>query len=304
MLRIIPLILPIFLVLGCGVVLRVLKAADENWVRVLNRYGLYIGFPALIFESLIHIEGASLIQNLPVYGLNIVLLVAILTLLIVPLKIFKVRNTIANTYIICTFFGNVAYLGYPVVTSVFPNAAGEVSIIIAIYVIILFTIGIGVLEVSKSEYTSPFTILLNIAKNPFIAAVALGIVFIRYGISLPAYLVDALRIIKGSASPVVIISLGIFIAQKVPLRRTWKHSLAITVVRLFAIPALFSIAGWSLDMGSEFFISIVEAGMPLAVTPFALSSVYPLDREVIVSAIVLSTIISIFTLPGIIAFLQ
>jgi len=44
-------------------------------------------------------------------------------------------------------------------------------------------------------------------------------------------------------------------------------------------------------------ISVLEAGMPLALTPFILGEIYPMEREVIAIAIVVSCFISLVTLP-------
>ena len=48
---------------------------------------------------------------------------------------------------------------------------------------------------------------------------------------------------------------------------------------------------------SEFSASIIEAAMPLAITPFALADIYKLNKGFIARSIVLSTILAIITIP-------
>jgi len=44
-------------------------------------------------------------------------------------------------------------------------------------------------------------------------------------------------------------------------------------------------------------ISVLEAGMPMAITPFILAELYPMEREVIALSIVISCLFSVITLP-------
>jgi len=49
--------------------------------------------------------------------------------------------------------------------------------------------------------------------------------------------------------------------------------------------------------GTNLAISVLEAGMPLAITPFILGELYPMEREMIAFSIVISCFLSVFTLP-------
>jgi predicted permease len=290
-------ILPVFLVIGVGCLLKVLKAAGDSWVETLNRYGLYIGFPVLVFETLSRLDMSVLREQLPVIRFNVILLLVVLAAFTVPLKLFRVRKDLANSFIICTFFGNIAYLGYPIVTMLYPQAEGQLAVVIAVYVVLLFTVGITILELSASRKAAPLRIVVNIVKNPFIIAILGGAAVIALRVSIPPYMEEALVLIKASASPVVLISLGIFVWRKIPLKNVWGYSLLITVLRLLVVPAIFFVAAKLLRMLPDYTVTVIEAGMPLAVTPFALSSMYPLKRSVIVTAVVLSTALSILTIP-------
>jgi predicted permease len=48
---------------------------------------------------------------------------------------------------------------------------------------------------------------------------------------------------------------------------------------------------------TTFYLSVIEASMPLALTPYALSQEYNMDSEFITKAIVLTTILSGFSIP-------
>ena len=48
-----------------------------------------------------------------------------------------------------------------------------------------------------------------------------------------------------------------------------------TAIRLFLVPGLFLLVMLIFQPGVNFRISVLEAGMPLALTPFALAEEYP-----------------------------
>jgi hypothetical protein len=290
-------ILPIFLILGFGAVLRGVKAADDGWVDILNKYGLYVGFPALVLDNLGQVSREDFVVGLKTYGVNIALLVFVIAATWSAVKLLRLERDVANSYVISGFFGNIAYLGYPVITRVYSGVQVEMSILVAIYVVLLFTVGVGILEASKVHKFRILPLLLNIIKNPLLIATGVGILMVLFDLHFPFSLREALGILKTSVSPVVILALGIFIVRKIRLREVYGHVFGISVLRLFVIPLLFFAAGKGLRLLPGFSISVVLSGMPLAVTPFALSSIYPLDKNVIGSAIVLSTILSIATLP-------
>jgi predicted permease len=45
------------------------------------------------------------------------------------------------------------------------------------------------------------------------------------------------------------------------------------------------------------------AAMPVAITPFVLSEIYDLDKKIVVTSIIISTILSIISIPMIIYLL-
>lgn len=298
MLEVFGFVVPVGLVIAAGVALRLSGAADAGWVEVLNRYGLYIGFPALIFLNLTEIDLAELAAHAPVFGFNAGMLPAILLTTYAAVRLMRLDIEVGNAIIVASFFGNVAYLGYPVIASAFPGSEAEVSIIISIYTLVLFSLGIFILEGSREHPKGWHQILARIAVNPFIVAIALGFIFIGLDIPVPALLYEALAMIRGSASAVVLISLGIFLAHRIPLRRVWRPTLVVSVLRLAVVPLLFYAIAGAIGLADTRAVSVVEAAMPLAVTPFALSSMYPMDREVLVTSIFVTTVLSALTLPA------
>lgn len=295
---IIALIGSIFLITLFGVLLRLFKIADDKWVDVLNKYGLYIGFPVLIFTNLVTLNPADLQQMSSVFTLNTVLIILIIVITTIVVSSGSwIQTEAGNTYIICVFLGNVAYLGYPLVSAYIPNSAGELSIIISIYSLLAFSVGIIALEIRTGEFESFTKTAGRILTNPFIIAILLGSACMLASLKIPQVLMRALNTIKLSASPVVLISLGIFMVRRYAVKKHFPHVVALSLLRLAVVPAIFYLVGTVTGVGPQFKVSILEAALPVAVTPFMIATLYPMNRELIAAVVVVTTVISIITLP-------
>lgn len=305
-------ILPIFILMGVGVVIKLTQNiqhpvwarmcstfgfCDDRWSEVLNKYALYVALPALLIHSLTHTDKIRLMSR-GMLLTNISLLVALLTVLFLVTKIFKIKKELANTYIICGFFGNVAYLGVPFILSLFPNAGGDVSVLVALHVVIAFTLGLYILEHSRHKTIHLETLLRNILMNPLLLASALGLFILYMRVPVPRIIDTALGMLAASSSPTVLIAMGLFLARRIRFDMSLFHALCISGIKLILMPVVFILAAAVLKFENNFETSILQAGMPVALSVFALAEIYPLDKKIAAKAIILSTILSLFTLTG------
>jgi predicted permease len=285
-----------FVIIGLGAAIR--PFIDKHkWIEVLNKYGLFIGFPAIIVTSLTKVKDYSVFDFNIVFANLLILIISIAFILIVT-RFTKLSRDIKNTYVICTFFGNVAYLGFPFISGLFPGSSGFISIIVAVYIFIVFTIGVLILDLSKKENSVKIIpIINNLFKNPLLISVLAGVALVILKITIPPVLRNPLEMIASSASPVVLLSLGIFISRKIELNKSFLHGTIISTYKLIVLPLIFVLAFKLFNFsGSAVSISVIEAAMPLAITPFALAEVYPLDKEIVAMTVIISTIFSLFTL--------
>ena len=212
-------------------------------------------------------------------------------------KILRLEKQIFRTLFICFVFGNSAYLGIPILTQIsgdkiLPTA----TLIVAIYLFWIFTVGIGYLDYSMKKNKSSVVkhVIKNLLTNPLLISVILGILVGSLKITLPVILMKSLDMITASVTPTVLIVIGLFIGKsKFGKLSEWFPILLFSILKLAIFPAIFYFAvkftGFSF---SQFPSSIIQAAMPLAITPFALADKYNLNKNFIARSIVLSTILS------------
>lgn len=301
MIQILTIIAPLFLIIFASALLQKFKNIGDEWGKVLNEFALKIGLPVLIFSALAKTSFSFTAEALLIIANSIFLILSFILAAIVG-KILRLKRQMFLTLFICFVFGNVAYLGIPVLTSV----SGEkilptVSLIIAIYLFWLFTIGIGYLDYSldKNKTDVAKKMLKNFTKNPLLLAVILGLLIGSFKITIPSIVLKSLDMISASVTPTVLVVIGLFIGNsKIGKLSEWLPVLIFSLFTLIILPAGFYFgAKFSGFVPSQFSSSIIQAAMPLAITPFALADKYNLNKVFIARSIVLSTILSVISLP-------
>lgn len=294
-------ILPLFLIIFTSAIIKRYTKIGENWSIILNEFALYIGLPVLIFLSLSRTE-FSLEVQLPIILINSAFIIFTYILSYLISKILKLSKTLSLTLFICLPLANVAYLGIPLVTRLYGSESlSTVSLIVALYLFFTFTIGIGYLDYStkKQKANLLYGTFKSLFTNPLLLSVLFGAVFGLFSISVPLIVNDALAMVSASVTPIVLIVIGLFIGGSSKISK--KNILPVfifSLISLLILPAILYFALLALNMNpAEFGISIIESAMPLAITPFALADKYKLDKSFIAHSVVMSTILSIITLP-------
>jgi predicted permease len=296
---------PLFLVIFVGMVISRNKTVDEKWLEVLNNYALWIGFPALILVALSRLQ-----WDLNLYG-NLIgwnsarILISIL--LVFPISaLLHLKNTTRRTLFLAVSYGNVAYLGIPVLKNAFgEEVLPEATMISAVYIFWLFTLGIFLVEYFGDHKVHLRELLVRLISNPLLIAVFIGLFIAVNHIQLPKIILSGLDIFANSVTAVVLFSLGLFMGkQPVGKLRDWIPVLAFCLIILFVLPFLFLVV---LKPFTNLQISktwILEAAMPMGLTAYALCLKYKLNTEFASRTVVASTLLAIISLPLWLVFLK
>ncbi len=114
----------------------------------------------------------------------------------------------------------------------------------------------------------------------------------------------AMKMLGAGAFPLGVFIIGCTIMSMIGAERpSLKVLTAAMVARFLAIPLLFISAAKFLPLAVELKqVIVVQAAMPAAVTPIILAKLYKGRPAIAVHIVVLTTVLSMFTLPWIIAF--
>jgi predicted permease len=301
MIEILLIIAPLFLIIFATAIVQKIKGVPDSWESTLNSFALNVGLPALIFTALANTR-FTFLEELPLLITNSALIIGSFVVAFIVGKLLKFKPSTFRTIFICLGFSNTAYLGIPVLTQTQGEAVlPAASLIVAVYVFWMFTIGLGMLSYTqlKSKKDVVVKVLKNLVKNPQLIAVALGLIVSGLHFQIPDIVNNAMSMLAASVTPMVLIVIGLFIGKsKFGNIKKWIPILIFSAFTLIAFPGALYLATHYFNLTGEIFkISIIDAAMPLAITPFALADQFNLDKNFIARSIVLSTILSVITIP-------
>ncbi|MBV1857068.1 MAG: hypothetical protein KUG77_01560, partial [Nannocystaceae bacterium] len=233
--RLLHLATPAFVGAACGA-LR-LFPDPRAAVAVLNRYALYIGFPALVARGLL--LPSAFIPDQPAFWL---LWPVALTLLL-----FGVPRARDSAVGLGMTFGNVAYLGLPYVLSVMGEAmAGPAALAVAVHVTGAVTVGPVLLARASGTSGGAFAVARRIARQPLFWAPVIGL-WMRAGtVGLRTAAADVLQPFAASAAVVALFLLGLHVfTERARVRSIGAMVFGLVAARMLLAPALVLGLAWA-----------------------------------------------------------
>jgi predicted permease len=285
---------PIVLVAGLGALFNRWKRIETNGLSTLV---VYIGSPALAFHSIATsaIDAGELSQLVLFAILCVVIITAVGWLITVGARMDRLTS---SAFVLSTALINGLNYGVPLNEFAFGQAGLARAIIVGV-IFAMYSFSVGVFLASWGK-ASTRQALLNMLKIPLPYAAILGLVVNLTGTPVPPLALRFAQILGGLAIPLMLLLLGIQISQA-SLQGQWRIMFGASFVRLLGGAAIgLLLAFWLGLEGINSQVAIVEAAMPTAVTAGVLAIEFNSDAKLVGGIIMLSTLLSLLTLPFII----
>ena len=293
-------VLVLFLVILVGFIAKKRGMINDEVSQKLSGLLLYVTMPFMIIVSF-HVEFS--VQMLRDAGIVFILGIAahVFSIILGKLLFYKFPGNINRIMRFAAVFSNCAFMGFPVIDGLFGrDGIFFASMYIAVFHIFIWTYGIG-LFTGGFDFRDAKKMLKSLI-NPGIVSVAAGLVVFVFQIKLPDPLFQALDMVGGMTTPISMMVVGALLADAdfkkvmfkwhlyygVLVRLLLIPLLVFLVLRLFAIPPML--------LG----ITVVLTAMPVAVNTAIFAEKYGGDAALASQYIVLSTALSIITIPAII----
>lgn len=289
-------ILPIFAVPFLGWWLGRRGTFDRRAAEGINRFVVLLALPALMVSML---AGTDL-SALPPYRLAQWLVVDIV---VYGLGLATARFGFGAGWRealllgMATAFANHVFFVLPIaVTLNGPAIAAPIAAIIALDSIVLFAGTVVVLDLAGSRGSGLSRSIKNLAANPLLVAIGIGIGLNVLGVRLHRGVEVFTDFAGASAAPASLFALGIILGA-VPLNRLARLPAVIAALKLAVHPLLIvGVVGGieQADLGARAML-LVAAG-PCGAMPFVIALRYGVAAERIALAIIYSTLASLGTL--------
>ncbi|WP_208353339.1 AEC family transporter [Pseudaestuariivita rosea] len=280
---------PVFLLALIGFIW--VKLGFEYRVEFVTRLAMTLSVPCLIFVALMQTR----IDPQALTALSLASAVAYGVVTIVFFGLVLVAKLDRRTYLAPLIMGNTGNLGLPLALFAFGDTGLSYAVVVfAVMAIYSFTFGVWLVSGGGS--------VLKVIREPIVGATLLGAVFLWQGWQTPRFLTNALDLIGQMAIPIMLITLGVAIARLHPGRLT--RAIWLSVVKAILCAAIAWGVGLWLALDSvALAVLVLQLATPVAVTSYLLAEKYGADADAVAGLVVVSTLLSVITIPILLVFL-
>jgi predicted permease len=288
MLTVLQIVAPVFLLALIGFVW--VKRGHEYRVAFVTQLAMSLSVPCLIFVSLMK---ADIDRNVLAVTF-IAAFVAYLLVTLVFLVIVKVLQLEVRTYLAPLIFGNTGNLGLPLAMFAFGEVGLSYAIVIfAVMAVYSFSFGVWLVSGGGS--------MVKVIKEPLVGATLLGALFLYNGWHTPVWLTNTLELVGQMAIPMMLITLGVALARLRP--DSFGRAFGLSVIKVVICTGLAWATGIYFQLESiALAVLVMQIATPVAVTSYLLAEKYGANSGEVAGLVVVSTLLSVITIPLTLAF--
>ncbi|WGR96100.1 AEC family transporter [Bradyrhizobium sp. ISRA443] len=293
-------LLPVFLLIVLGFVLRrTLMRIDTQW-HGLERLTYYVLFPVLLVQTLVKAD----LTKVPIAGVGGALLLSALamSLLCLALRSPLARAGVDGPAFTSIFQGAIRWQTY-VALSVSGNLFGSVGLALASVAMVAIIPLVNVFSVAVlAHYAAPQkqstgAIVMTVVKNPLIWACVIGLAINVAHIPLPKIWHEVANALGGSSLAIGLLVTGAGLHLEGMFRPSLAASVAL-VLKLVLMPLLaVALATWFGLSGSSLAIVAACAAVPTSPSAYVMARQMGGDAPLLAQIITLQTILAAITMP-------
>lgn len=304
MLPIFESLLPVFLLIALGFLLkRISLIADDHWAG-MERIGFYVLFPALLISILSRTDFYALpsgaIVTSVLLALGTILVVGLVIRVPVQRALAVSRSSYSSIY---QGFGRWnAFIALGIVEKLIgPEGLAIVAIVISVAVIPTVLVNVSVVGwLGNREPGNSGKLFRMIAFNPLIIGALIGLSLSLFEIPVYQPVAETLDLVARMTLPLGLILVGTGLRVRMP-KAMLTASLFGTFMKLLVVPAVYVGFGWWLGLNAQTLVILgICGGVPSAMNGYLIAREMGGDAPLYAAIVTLQTVLAFFTLPLII----
>ena len=286
----------LFILIALGFLLRKRNLINNEFTKSASDLVIYVTLPSMIVASMDRDFSAALIKT----GFSIFLCGSLMyVLLIVSAFTFsrlrKIEDGDRQVYEFMMIFGNVAYLGYPVLKIMF----GEMGVFYGSFLNIWFNILVWTLGIKLMHKDQRKIDFFKAFLNPGLIAIGLGMIIFVFPVDIPQALKTTLNILGEMTVPLCMLLIGAFMTEaRFKDFLSNKNLYLFSLTKLVVMPLVMMLIMMPFKITSTVkVIPVVMSGMPAGVNTAIFARKFGRNYHLASQGVVLSTAISLLTIP-------
>ncbi|TCD14484.1 AEC family transporter [Oricola cellulosilytica] len=304
MLSVLAAILPIFLLIVFGQLLRKLPLFPAEFWRGMDMMGFYVLYPTLLFVTIVRADFARLTFDIIIIALAVGgVLIAAFTLAIWPVlrDRFKVDRPAFSSVFQTTVRWN-GFIAFAVAEKLFPpEGAAMVALVMAVVIIPINIEAVAVVAWFTDRSPDFAGVLRRIAVNPLILASAAALIVRVLPFALPVPVMEMLDLLGRAALGMGLVAIGAGLRPQDALRPGFPVILA-AANKLMVFPSLVISAAVVLGLGGQQLAYLALcASVPTAMNGYVLARQMGGDAELYAAIATVQTAVSFISIPMVLA---
>jgi len=278
-------VIPVFLLIAAGFLFAHWKKISLTSVTEII---VYLGTPCLVFGSL---------ASKPLYVADIAVLFSGIAIMFAAVGLlvclyFSVFRLSSRGFALPALFMNAGNMGIPLALFAFGQAGFQrATLMFVILTFLQYSLGIYILN-GRGNWAEIFRL-------PLIYAALTGLAVNQAQIQIPEVLMQSITMLGQATIPIMLVTLGYRLYQFESLQ--WGHAVGGALVRIVGGFAAAHIAVYLIGAeGVNRQVLLLYGSLPAAVINFVFTEKYRQDPSLAASIVVISTFLSIFTVPVVI----
>ncbi len=295
-------ILEVLCPMALGLLLRLIGLFDDREGEMLRKFVVRFSVPVLCFFSLYAAKPQSVAAIAPMAGAFVLLTSAMWLVGWLAARWFfePSRRTAVHA---CITYGNYGWMGLGVMTALL--GAGGTQRVVYFFLLwwpVFYGLGlpIGLIHVGRQKGGVPLGRTIAIAAPPILCS-ALGLAANLGSVHVPSIVEHTLRPFGEMTVPLILLSVGMMLDVR-RLGSAMRPAILVTAVTLLVGPLIaWGIAALLARDTASYQTIIMEGAMPVATLTPVLEENFAMDKDLVSTAVVLSTLVSLVTIPAVAA---
>lgn len=200
--------------------------------------------------------------------------------------------------------GNTGFLGVPMLVALLgPYAVGPVLMVLILDMVVFSVLITSLVTIARQGRVAPLPLLSGVLRNPMIVSMGLGLIWAEVGLGMPQPLEAFTGLLGAAATPGALFAIGASLAaMSVPFSGV---ALWLSALKLFAHPGAVGLSALLFAVTPQAAgVMIAAAALPVAGNVYMLAQHYAVVPGRVSAAIFISTLLSILTIPVVIAWVS
>jgi len=290
-------ILPVFLLVVLGVILKRRHMIDDHFINIGSRLVFNLTLPTLVFLAIskVHFGNGT---HFELMGFVAVAILASCFFCIGWAKLSGVPEQDVSAFVQSAFRSNLGIVGISTVVYAFGDQGTTIGALVLAVGVPMYNL-LSVVVLARGQGVNWGGQLLMIARNPLIIAIVLALPFSIFSWQLPKPIYNAANSLGQMTLPLALIGVGGTLDFQA-LRRANGITVQITLLKLVVLPVVTVLAALAAGLrGVELGVIALMLASPTAAAAFVMARAMGANHVLTANAIAVSTLASMLTMGGI-----